>query len=270
MVILPPIAHVGCLSACSTVTSSISARERPRNGPPEAVTIRRSTVPGALAGDQLVQRGVLGVDRDQLGAGGLGERGHELAADDQRLLVGQRDVDALGERDDRRAEAGRADDRVERRGRRRTRRRGAPGPRGRPAPRPRSTPRRRGRRRRGPTARSGARRARGPARRAPRAPVPADRPTISNSPAARSTTSSACVPIEPVEPRMSNRFTAAHSGRACLRPGKSGGRKPSAAASRASIASALCGAAEQEALGGVAARAAQVRRAGRRSPRPRR
>ena len=47
------------------------------------------------------------------GAGGLGERGHELPADDQRLLVGERDVHALGERDDRRAEAGGADDAVE-------------------------------------------------------------------------------------------------------------------------------------------------------------
>ena len=56
---------------------------------------------------------MLGVDRDQPRAGGLGQRGHELAADDERLLVGQRDVHALGERDDRRAEAGRADDRVE-------------------------------------------------------------------------------------------------------------------------------------------------------------
>ena len=38
---------------------------RPRNGPPEAVSTSRSTVPGALAADQLVQRGVLGVDRDR-------------------------------------------------------------------------------------------------------------------------------------------------------------------------------------------------------------
>ena len=110
IVILPPIAQVGCLSACSTVTSSSSvaraAAERAAGGgDDEPLDGAR-----ALAGDQLVQRGVLGVDRDQLGAGGLGERGHELAADDERLLVGQRDVDALGERDDRRAEAGRADD----------------------------------------------------------------------------------------------------------------------------------------------------------------
>jgi hypothetical protein len=60
-----------------------------------------------------VQRGVLGVDRDQLGAGGLGQRHHEVPADDERLLVGERDVDALRQRHHGRAEAGRADDRVE-------------------------------------------------------------------------------------------------------------------------------------------------------------
>ena len=156
IVILPPIAQVGCLSACSTVTSSSSARVRPRNGPPEAVTTSRSTVPARSPRDQLVQRGVLGVDRDQLRAGGLGQRGHELAADDERLLVGQRDVDALGERDDRRAQAGRADDRVEHEVGARTPRRAARGPRARRAPRRRSTPRPRARRRRRPRARSGA------------------------------------------------------------------------------------------------------------------
>ena len=44
--ILPPIAQVGWASACSTVTSRSSAALRPRNGPPEAVRISRSTVPG--------------------------------------------------------------------------------------------------------------------------------------------------------------------------------------------------------------------------------
>ena len=46
IVIFPPIAHVGCASACSTVTSCSSARERPRNGPPLAVIVIRSTAPG--------------------------------------------------------------------------------------------------------------------------------------------------------------------------------------------------------------------------------
>ena len=42
--ILPPISQVGWASASSRVTSSRSVR--PRNGPPEAVSTRRSTVPG--------------------------------------------------------------------------------------------------------------------------------------------------------------------------------------------------------------------------------
>ena len=112
IVILPPIVHVGCLSASSTVTScevALAAAERAAGGGDDQLLDHA----GRLAGEQVVHRGVLGVDRDQLGAGGLGQRGHELAADDERLLVGQRDVDALGERDDRRAEAGGADDRVE-------------------------------------------------------------------------------------------------------------------------------------------------------------
>ena len=39
--------------------------------------------------------------------------GDELAADDQRLLVGEREVDPLAERRDRRQQARRADDRVQ-------------------------------------------------------------------------------------------------------------------------------------------------------------
>ncbi len=46
IVILPPIAQVGCLSASLTSTSSSEASERPRNGPPEAVITSRSTAPG--------------------------------------------------------------------------------------------------------------------------------------------------------------------------------------------------------------------------------
>src|SRR5439155_1134344 len=49
IVILPPIAQVGCLSASSTVTPSRSARARPRNGPPDAVRSSLSTVPGRSA-----------------------------------------------------------------------------------------------------------------------------------------------------------------------------------------------------------------------------
>ena len=46
IVILPPIAQVGCASASSTVTSASSARERPRNGPPLAVIVSPATAPG--------------------------------------------------------------------------------------------------------------------------------------------------------------------------------------------------------------------------------
>ena len=38
-----PIAQVGCARACSAVTPASSARERPRKGPPEAVSTRRRT-----------------------------------------------------------------------------------------------------------------------------------------------------------------------------------------------------------------------------------
>ena len=111
--ILPPMSHVGCASASSTVTSASSARRAPakrpaRGGQHELVDRARS-----LAGQQLVQRGVLGVDGQDLRAGRLGERHHELAADDERLLVGEREVDPLAERGDGRAEAGGADERVE-------------------------------------------------------------------------------------------------------------------------------------------------------------
>ncbi len=73
IVILPPIAQVGCASASSTVTSSSSARERPRNGPPRGGEHELVDRAGPLAGDELVQRGVLGVDGHDLRAGRLGE-----------------------------------------------------------------------------------------------------------------------------------------------------------------------------------------------------
>ena len=88
-------------------------RSRPRNGPPEAVSISRSTVAGALGAQELEQRRVLGVDRQDPGLGRLGQRRDQLAADDEALLVGEREVDPLGERDDRRPEPGDADDRVQ-------------------------------------------------------------------------------------------------------------------------------------------------------------
>ena len=172
IVILPPIAQVGWRSACSTVdvrelVAAAAAERAARGGQRQALDR-----PRPLARDQLVQRRVLGVDRDQLRAGRLGERHHELAADDERLLVGERDVDPLGQRDDRRAEAGGADDRVEHEVGVRSRRRAARAPRARRAPRPRSTPRPPAPPRPDRSARSASRRARAPARPAPRASAP--------------------------------------------------------------------------------------------------
>ena len=66
-----------------------------------------------LGVDQLVERRVLGVHGNEQRPGRLGERGDQLAADHEALLVGEREVDALGQRDDRRAEPRRAEDRVE-------------------------------------------------------------------------------------------------------------------------------------------------------------
>ena len=68
---------------------------------------------GRLATDQLVERRVLGVDRQELRSGRLGERHHQLAAEHEALLVGERDVDPRGQRDHGRGEAGGADDAVE-------------------------------------------------------------------------------------------------------------------------------------------------------------
>ena len=98
IVIFPPISHVGWRSASSTVTDSSSARRAPaeraaRGGQDEPVDGARR-----LPGDQLVQGRVLGVDRQDARAGRLGELHDELAADDERLLVGERQVDPLAER----------------------------------------------------------------------------------------------------------------------------------------------------------------------------
>ena len=113
IVILPPIAQVGWRSASSTVTPRPARAARPRNGPARGGEHQRVDRARALAGEQLVQRGVLRVDRHELRARRLAQRHHQLAADHERLLVGERDVDALGEGHDGRAQAGRPDDGVE-------------------------------------------------------------------------------------------------------------------------------------------------------------
>ena len=47
IVIFAPMRHVGCRSACSTVTPSSAGRDHPRKGPPDAVSTRRRTSRGA-------------------------------------------------------------------------------------------------------------------------------------------------------------------------------------------------------------------------------
>ena len=106
-----PMSHVGCASASAGVTSPSEARERPRNGPPDAVSTSRRTsarVPGA---QRLRDRGMLRVDRHDLA--GPRDRGHEIAADDQGFLVRQRERAARLERGERRSEPDRAGDAVE-------------------------------------------------------------------------------------------------------------------------------------------------------------
>ena len=60
-----------------------------------------------------MQSGVLGVHGHDLRAGRFRQRGDQLAADHERLLVGQREVDALAERRHGGPEAGGADECVE-------------------------------------------------------------------------------------------------------------------------------------------------------------
>ena len=122
IVILPPMSQVGWASACSRVTLAELRRRLPRNGPPRGGEDEPVDRPGPLLSDhELEERGVLRVDRDHRRARGLGERHHELAAHHEALLVGQREVDALAERRDRRAEPGRAHQRVQAPGRSRCR-----------------------------------------------------------------------------------------------------------------------------------------------------
>ena len=113
IVMRAPIVQVGCRSACSGVTSASSAAERAAERPAARGHDQRLDRLGLLARQQLVQRRVLGVDRQQLRAAARERLAHERAAGDEALLVGERDVDAGLQRRQRRLEPGRADDGVE-------------------------------------------------------------------------------------------------------------------------------------------------------------
>ena len=92
VVISRPMSQVGCARACCGVTAVSSSRRRPRNGPPLAVTSNRRTSTSAAGAQALGQRGVLGVDRDELAR--RGQPRDDRAAGDQRLLVRQPDLGA--------------------------------------------------------------------------------------------------------------------------------------------------------------------------------
>ena len=62
-VIFGPICQVGCARASATLTEARSAADLPRNGPPLAVSTSLETASGPTAGEALVNRAVLGVDR---------------------------------------------------------------------------------------------------------------------------------------------------------------------------------------------------------------
>ncbi len=109
--IRPPISQVGWARASSTLTpDEVGAAAEGAAGGGQHEALDRARLLGA---DQLEERRVLGVDRQQPRPRRLGQRRGQLAADHEALLVGERDVDPLAERDDRRPQAGRADDPVE-------------------------------------------------------------------------------------------------------------------------------------------------------------
>ena len=88
VVMTGPMSQVGCASACSGVTSASSARVRPRNGPPLAVRISRRT-----SSARSPRRHWASAECSESTGTiwpGLAGRRDELSADDQRLLVGQR------------------------------------------------------------------------------------------------------------------------------------------------------------------------------------
>ena len=103
--------QVGCAPACSGLTSSslsaVAAAERPaRRGQHDL-----GHLVGGAAAQALRHRGVLGVDGHDLAR--LGGLEHQRAARDQRLLVGQGETGAGGERRQRGLQPQRADQGVE-------------------------------------------------------------------------------------------------------------------------------------------------------------
>jgi hypothetical protein len=102
IVIFCPMLQFGCFRACSSVACSMSAGAQVRNGPPDAVMMTRVS---------LEQRVVLGIRRQDAGAGLLGPLHEDVPGADQALLVGERDGGAAIDRGKRRLQSGRTADR---------------------------------------------------------------------------------------------------------------------------------------------------------------
>ena len=112
-VILAPMFHVGCASASAIVTSRSCSRVRPRNGPPLAVSTMRADLGRAPGAQALPDRGVLGVDGDDLAAARGARLGDDRPGRDQALLVRERETLARLQRGERRRQPREPDDRVE-------------------------------------------------------------------------------------------------------------------------------------------------------------
>ena len=104
-----PMSQVGWSSASSGVTSASSSRRPAAEGSAAGGEHEAAYLLRAAAAQALRQRAVLAVDRHDLA--GLGQRGHHGPADDQRLLVGQRQRVAGVQRRDGRPQAHGAGDR---------------------------------------------------------------------------------------------------------------------------------------------------------------
>ena len=114
-VIFGPMLHVGWASAASTVTSASSAADRPRNGPPLAVSTSRATSRPASADERRHWCSAqCSLSTGTSSAPGVRpQRLHDRPGGDQALLVGQRQPLAGPQRLDRDRQAGEPDDAVD-------------------------------------------------------------------------------------------------------------------------------------------------------------
>ena len=112
--IFGPMRPGGVLERLLDVTARISSSDVVRNGPPDAVMSSRRTSSTSLAAQALPDRAMLAIHRQDGDAVLLRLGGDDMASEDERLFVGQRDGLAGADRRQRRLEAdhagGRRDD----------------------------------------------------------------------------------------------------------------------------------------------------------------